>query len=278
MDKNKILQADLLDIVFDQRNKVYGAYMLRRTYHQRLKRSAIAALSFVSAVLLIPILSAFHPEPVAAKKPYVLIPVETILDVPKPENPEVKIQEQQKDPDMPVIKNTLPEIVHTQDNVDPPPTQEELAEAASGLVNQEGEGKEPTGTVELNTEGSGTSLVAVEGPTSIPEETTYSTESGLDILPSFPGGDEAMMEYLQSNIKYPNQAREDGKEGKVVVSFVVDKDGSLTLVKLINGNGYGMDEEAMRVIKKMPKWKPGTMNGHPVKVEFYLPLVFELNQ
>lgn len=95
--------------------------------------------------------------------------------------------------------------------------------------------------------------------------------------PSFPGGDEARMRYLAQNIKYPQMARESGIQGIVFVTFVVERDGNITDVRLLRGIGGGCDEEAIRVVKGMPRWTPGKQRGQPVRVQFNLPIRFTLN-
>ncbi len=92
----------------------------------------------------------------------------------------------------------------------------------------------------------------------------------------FPGGYQKMMEFIVSNIKYPDIARKEHIEGKVFVNFVIRKDGSITDVKILKGIGFGCDEEAMKVVKKMPKWKPGKQRNQPVNMYFNLPINFTL--
>ncbi len=99
----------------------------------------------------------------------------------------------------------------------------------------------------------------------------------VESMPSFPGGDAARIKYLNENIKYPQMARESGIQGRVFVTFVVEKDGSVTDVKVLRGIGGGCDEEAVRVIKNMPKWIPGKQRGKPVRVQFNMPILFKLN-
>ncbi|HAH59299.1 MAG TPA: energy transducer TonB [Bacteroidales bacterium] len=94
--------------------------------------------------------------------------------------------------------------------------------------------------------------------------------------PSFPGGDEARIRFLQENIKYPQMARESGIQGTVYVTFVVEKNGAVTDVRVLRGIGGGCDEEAVRVIKAMPRWNPGKQRGKPVRVQFNMPIKFTL--
>ncbi|HAL65317.1 MAG: Protein containing TonB, C-terminal domain [Bacteroidetes bacterium 38_7] len=98
----------------------------------------------------------------------------------------------------------------------------------------------------------------------------------VESMPEFPGGEEARMKFLLENIKYPQIARESGIQGVVYVTFVVEPDGSITNVKIIRGIGGGCDEEAVRVVKMMPKWIPGNQRGKPVRVQFNMPIKFTL--
>ncbi len=99
----------------------------------------------------------------------------------------------------------------------------------------------------------------------------------VESMPGFPGGEAARIEYLNENIKYPQMARESGIQGRVFVTFVVERNGSVTDVKVLRGIGGGCDEEAIRVIQNMPKWEPGKQRGKPVRVQFNMPILFKLN-
>jgi protein TonB len=98
----------------------------------------------------------------------------------------------------------------------------------------------------------------------------------VESMPTYPGGDAARMKFLQENIKYPQMARESGIQGTVYVTFVVEPDGSVSDVRVLRGIGGGCDEEAVRVIKAMPKWIPGKQRGKPVRVQFNMPIKFTL--
>lgn len=98
----------------------------------------------------------------------------------------------------------------------------------------------------------------------------------VEVQPEYPGGDEARILYLQKNIQYPSEARKAGIQGTVYLTFVVEIDGTLTDVRILRRIGGGCDEEAVRVVKMMPKWKPGTQKGKPVRVQFNMPLRFIL--
>jgi periplasmic protein TonB len=98
----------------------------------------------------------------------------------------------------------------------------------------------------------------------------------VESMPEFPGGEAALHQYLAENIKYPQMAKESGIQGRVFVTFVVERDGKVTDVKVLRGIGGGCDEEAIRVVQNMPKWAPGKQRGKPVRVQFNLPVKFTL--
>ncbi len=104
------------------------------------------------------------------------------------------------------------------------------------------------------------------------------TPTIVEVMPTYPGGDEARMKFIQSNLKYPEKERKKGITGKCVITFVVEKDGSISGVRVREGikNGKGLEEEAKRVVKLMPNWNPGMQDGKSVRVQFNMPLVFKL--
>jgi protein TonB len=114
----------------------------------------------------------------------------------------------------------------------------------------------------------------------MPEEEEYDEENQLfmvvESMPEFPGGEKALQEYLKDNLQYPESAKEAGIQGRVFVTFVVESDGTIRDVKVLRGIGGGCDEEAVRVVKEMPEWKPGMQRGKPVRVQYNLPIKFTL--
>ena len=98
----------------------------------------------------------------------------------------------------------------------------------------------------------------------------------VEVMPQFPGGQIAMLQYIMENMKYPKQAMKEGIQGRVAVSFIVEKDGSISDVKPILSVHPLLNKEAVRVVKSMPKWTPGKQNGKPVRVRFNLPVMFKL--
>ena len=98
----------------------------------------------------------------------------------------------------------------------------------------------------------------------------------VEVMPQYPGGQTAMLKYIMENIKYPKQAMKEGIQGRVTVSFIVEKDGRVSNVRLLRSVQSALDKEAVRVVKSMPKWTPGKQNGKPVRVRFNLPVMFKL--
>lgn len=117
---------------------------------------------------------------------------------------------------------------------------------------------------------------APERSTVMPVEPKQETFSMVEQMPEFPGGQAAMMKFLSEELRYPNEARDKNISGKVIVKFVVDTEGYIKNAEVIRGIGAGCDEEALRVVRKMPRWKPGKQNGKAVNVFFHLPVSFVL--
>ena len=132
--------------------------------------------------------------------------------------------------------------------------------------------------IEINAEVDQQEVIEEYVPVEVEEEDVQEQEifQIVEEMPSFPGGEAKLMEYVAKNIKYPQIARETGIQGRVFVGFVVEPDGSISNVKLLRGIGGGCDEEAMRVIKSLPKWKPGKQRGKAVRVSYQIPVFFKL--
>ena len=132
--------------------------------------------------------------------------------------------------------------------------------------------------IEINAEVDQQEVIEEYVPVEVEEEEVQEQEifQIVEEMPSFPGGEAKLMEYVAKNIKYPQIARETGIQGRVFVGVVVEPDGSISNVKLLRGIGGGCDEEAMRVIKSLPKWKPGKQRGKAVRVSYQIPVFFKL--
>jgi periplasmic protein TonB len=167
-------------------------------------------------------------------------------------------------PVMETVKFTPPVVTDEEVVDEPPPVQTEETPQIS-TVTQEGTGDQDI----IIPEATGTGVVeaVVEAPLAIVEQ-----------MPTFPGGEGEMMKYIQKNVQYPQVEKEAGISGTCYVTFVVEKDGSITDVKILRGvsGGPGCDREAIRVVKSMPAWKPGKQNGREVRVQFNLPIKFTL--
>ena len=119
----------------------------------------------------------------------------------------------------------------------------------------------------------------VEGNDGVVEGINDTEEKAYDVveqMPAFPGGDIALLEYLDNNIHYPTTAAENNVQGRVIIGFVVERDGSISSVQVLRSVDPSLDEEAMRVVKSMPKWIPGKQNGSTMRVKFQVPITFRL--
>ena len=279
MDTNKILQADVLDIIFDNRNKAYGAYELRKNYHKRLKRSMMIAATLLLVTVSAPIIASMFDKPIVVnlpnEKPQIISNIEVLI----PKEPEPKVPEAKPvEPSTPVttVINTIPTIKDAKDveDIDLPPTKEELKEVVSGIVNKEGDGDAKIIDAPIvDNAGGGTAIIPQE---SIPNENEIFGDMDVSQMPEFPGGEEELLRYLAQNIQYPKRAVDGNTEGRVLLGFVVNKEGEIDDVIVIRSVGDGCDEEAVRVIHKMPKWEPGKNNGRLVNVFYNLPITFQL--
>ena len=150
-----------------------------------------------------------------------------------------------------------------------------LAAACSGTQKQEQPAQEPAQeqTATPTKEADMDEVVVVAYDDSKVEGEVYDLP---EVAPEFPGGMQALMKFLAQNIKYPTDAQKAKKEGRVIAQFVVTTDGSIADIKVIRGIYPSLDEEAIRVIKAMPKWKPGTQKGQPVNVRYTIPISFRL--
>ena len=110
------------------------------------------------------------------------------------------------------------------------------------------------------------------------EEEVVELINYVEKQPEFPGGTDSMFAFIQRNIRYPEEAKRSGIEGRVFVTFVIEKDGQVSNAKILRDIGGGCGEEALRVVNSMPKWKPGTQRGNPVRVQFNLPIMFQLQK
>ena len=263
----------LEDIIFEGRNKLYGAYFLRQEYKQIVKRATLIGVGAFGLALSTPFIWASQNSRDKREVEITLQDVklppaeEKKIELPEPPKPETPVEPVKQ------IKYLAPEIVTDEREIELPPTQEELAESKAVIGSENVEGAEiempPVDPDLANTK------PAIEAPVHVEkaEETIF---TAVESMPEYKGGIRALGEYLNKNLKFPSQAQRAGVGGKVFVSFVVTGDGSISQLSVAKGIGFGCDEEAMRVVSKMPKWIPGKQSGRPVSVRFTLPITFQI--
>jgi protein TonB len=272
MEINKILNADILDIIFEGRNKEYGAYDLRKTYNKRLLKAIIG-----TAVVILLLFGGFFISNLNGgdnKKALVVqdVQLEDVKEEKKnepPPPPPPKIEP----PKVEMAKFTPPKIVKDNEvkEEEKPPEQEKLEDTKIGNVNQEGV-KDEGITAPPSDAGKG----VVEAPKK-DEEDYDKTFTKVEIESEYPGGSAAWLRYLNKNFRYPDDAVNNEIQGTVVVQFIVDKEGNVSDVNAISGpESGGLREEAVRVIKKSGKWTPAVQNGRQVKSYKKQPIVFKL--
>ena len=272
MDSKNILTADLLDLVFDNRNKDYGAYELRLHYNRRIGKAlvitaTIIGISFTSIALA----NKWQPK----EEVQITQRTVTIIELPPDEKPIPKPVQPEPVAAKPVElvrteKFTAFQIVDTKDNIDPPPTQQDLQVAAVGTSKQDG--PEDAGLPPIEkTLGQGKGIIDEPAPKN--DEPI----SIVQVQAKFIGNWE---KFLTRNLN-PNTPVDNGAApGRytVLVQFVVDIDGSVSDIRPLSSMGFGMEAEAIRVLKKATKWEPAIQNGHQVKAYRKQPITFVVSE
>jgi len=275
MDASKLANASLDDIVFAGRNKAYGAYLLRRLYNKHITIAAITAIILFFLFLSIPLISKMIKGEEDDTQVIERIVTEVDLAPPPPLDEATPPPPPPPPPDLPpppppvraTVKYTPPVVKRDQEVVEEEeiPDVEVLQEIDAGVKTVEGSKDAPMDLGDID----GTSNVVAE----VVEEKPYTY---VEQMPTFPGGDSEMMKYLGKNIRYPAAAQRAGVEGLVVLSFVVSSTGEISDIQVVKQLGAGTDEEAVRVVKSMPKWTPGKQNGRAVPVRYTLPVRFTI--
>lgn len=267
-------KATLDDIVFANRNKAYGAYDLRKTYPRTVTRALIiGGVLFTLGVLTPTIITALTPE----KTEQAMVEVDLMKLPPPPIDPNEPPPPPPPPVELPKVNTVkfLPPEVKPDEEVPeetPPPAVEELKEAVAAEKTQEGDPNAENIIAAPEASAAPTKVeVAVEAA---PKEEEIFTV--VEQQPEFSGGMAALGQYLSKNLRYPAAAQRANIAGRVFVSFVVNTDGSIQDVQVLKGLGFGTDEEAQRVVKGMPKWRPGKQSGRPVRVKYNLPINFTL--
>lgn len=250
------------DIVFEKRNKEYGAYINRKNYAKYILIALGITVGVLILVLVAPALAELLKSAKKAEDPK-LKEMTVTLDQPPPITPQPPPPDVHIPPPVKTIIKFLPPKVTEKEVVEEEemPTIEEIKENETGAVAVEGTGEvvfdEPVQEV---AEGGDDDKVFM----------------AVEQTAEFPGGMAAMYKFLQKNQKYPPSARRMGIEGKVFVKFIVDKEGAISNIEIMKGINADLDKEAVRLIKLMPPWKPGKQNGRAVKSQFVLPIHFKL--
>ena len=269
-----------VDIIFDGKNKEFGAYEMRTGSTRRHTRAVIyvvIGLVVILALLILSITGVFSradeegPD-AATDQELAIFDAE---DVPEDEPEETfEIPQEQEEiiqPEEVANEQRVTELLIV-DEVDKEKEVKDVSEVMENEA-QAGAVDITEGTNDLNKQVVREQIIAPE-PAPEPEK-TYSMAM-VEQKPEFPGGDAAMYKWLGDHISYPAQASEEGVSGRVVVQFDISKTGTIENVKVVRGRHPALDKEAVRLVKAMPKWQPGRNNGQPVKVTYTLPITFKL--
>jgi protein TonB len=275
MDVNKILTADILDIIFDGKNKEYGAYELRKTYNDRLSKALIVTVS----VVLLAFLGSVFATMISKKSADTIEVVDTQLaevkknDAPPPPPPPPPPPKAPPPPEINQIKFTPPKIVKDEEVKEDEKIEEIKDDQVISTKTVESDNKDQI--VQAPVEDKGTQVV--EAPKSDDEDKVFTK---VEVEASFPGGDAAWGRYLSKTLNPNVPVDNEAPPGRyrVEVRFIVSKDGSISDVQAVTNHGYGMESEAIKVIKRGPKWEPALQNGRHVNAYRSQPIVFNVEE
>ncbi|MBD5270917.1 MAG: energy transducer TonB [Bacteroides sp.] len=276
--------SEWIDLIFDGKNKDFGAYTLRKASAKRHNRAMLVIVIVLIAVGLLGLLAntvlqeaEARPEDQIEQALIDYSQDEEDQEEDKDEEPEQQRYEEQQQPEalkeeiLNTVKSAEMVIVRDEEVQEQITSQDDLKDTETAIGNTNFD----QGTDDLNVVREHKNEVIVEEKRPEPVEDNRVFEV-VEQQPQFPGGQEALMKYLSEHIKYPPMAAENNIQGRVVVQFVVTKTGSIGEVKVVRGKDPDLDKEAVRVVKSLPKFIPGKMNGHPVNVWFTLPVNFRL--
>ncbi|MFB0948147.1 MAG: TonB family protein [Spirosomataceae bacterium] len=276
MESNTYKGKSLDDMVFEERNKTYGAFFLRSNYSKYLTKAlVIGTLIFTSLIG-----AAFAYSNASKGDDSELRAIEIDLaDLEEIEEPEDELElppppppPEPPPPEIAQVKFLPPEPKADEEVIieEPPPKVEEVEKAVISSKTVEGE------DAISNFAPPPPPPPAITKPAGLGKAREEEIFTTVEQQPEFPGGIAQMYRYIGENMKYPSAAQRANVSGKVFVKFVVEKDGSIGDISILKGIGFGCDEEASRVIKSMPKWSPGRQNGRNVRVYFTMPISFRL--
>jgi protein TonB len=269
------------DLIFEGRNKQYGAYKLRtQTGKRNLKAIITIAILAALCIVLFYIKAGYDAYQAAHAKNENVTEIST-LNQPKKKEAKVerKVQVEEKKEVVKEVKSSIKftaPVIKKDAEVKPEEemkTQDQIMQTNTAIGALDVKGNSDQGEILKVTQRVETEPVKTEAPKPEVENKVFDV---VEQMPSFPGGQSALMQYLQSNVKYPVVAQENGVQGRVVVSFVVERDGSITDVQVVRSVDPSLDREAQRVVRSMPKWIPGKQNGQAVRVKYNVPVSFRL--
>jgi protein TonB len=262
--KLDIFTNQWLDIVFEGRNKAYGAYDLRKSNTKTTLKALIFGAVVFSALVAMPLIMSLLPESSSEDKS-LDTEIRTIKFPPKEKEPEKNLPPPPPPPPkVDQIKFVKPIVAKAEEVTEEPPKVEEIKEKKIGNETIKGD---PDAELTVEPVGTGPANVIEEK-----EDTNIYNTAGIEVKPDFPGGMEKFYKFVGNNYQTPE---EEGLKGKVYVTFVVEKDGSLTDIKVVRDIGYGTGKEAIRVLNKCPRWTPGEQNGKKVRVLYSLPITIQ---
>ncbi len=261
-----IFSNDWCDLIFEGKNQVYGAYIHRQNSTRRHFYALLISIILIVISLTAPSLI----RQILPKRIEKELRVRTLTEINLEKPKENNVLKEIPPPPPVVARNTIkftPPVIKPDELVneeDEPKMQKEVIaqKAAIGTVNFD------KGTDDISAP-----IAKVEENTKITEETDAPFVI-VDQMPQFPGGEKEMIKFIQDNLHYPVVAQEMGVSGTVIIIFVVDRDGSITNIKVSRSIGSGCDEEAIRVLSIMPRWNPGKQAGKAVRVSYSLPFKF----
>lgn len=247
------------DLVFENRNKEYGAYVIRKAYADNVQKALLFVLVSLTGAMIITLF--FHGEPIIIEpKTDTGIVLDYVIA------PKLEAQKTATSPPVRRAHRDVAPIVSTRP--DPEVTKPQETDATTGALDGPLDGAAPT-------EGSGTVTAdPVVATPAVAEPVKIFVHP--EVMPQYEGGMEALAKYMRKNLKYPAVARRMGTEGLVYVSFIIDMEGHISEVKVIKGISKECDEEAVRVVSKMPSWIAGRQGNAPVIVRMVMPIKFQL--
>ena len=281
MAKIDLYDPKWVDMVFAGKNKEYGAYQLRKGTSGRNIKALLILV--IAAALVGGFLAWKVIEQKQAEEQQAYMEAMKLAELQQ----QAKKEEKKKEPVKPKIepKKEIPVARETQKFTAPVIKKDELVKEENQVKQMDklddkvAVGAEDKEGVKDRTVEAVRSEIAVAAPPPPPAPKPEVATKVFDVveeMPSFPGGNGALMSYLNGNTKYPVVAQENGVQGKVIISFVVERDGSISDVRVARSVDPSLDREAQRVVKSMPRWKPGKQNGSAVRVKYTVPVVFRL--